>query len=185
MVTNISRGHNQTLTIVEALLTNPRASIRKLSTQLNLEYNSVRRLVKTLFSKKQIVPAIALPANILGREAAFIKIKGSNLEKITYFSLYCNHVITYIEGNNGKEAIVVIAAENKQKIVKFIEILRSLVNDISEIIIEYGVLPGETLLLVKNTCSKCGYFDICSNNTLSTLARNNKRNNKRAKNILH
>jgi DNA-binding Lrp family transcriptional regulator len=177
-VTSISRRSDQALIVVEALLANPRASIRKLSTQLNLEYNFVWRLVKNLLSKKHIVPTIALSANILGREAAFIKIKGNNLEKIAHFSLYCNHVVTYIEGNSSKEAIVVIAAENKQKIAKFIEVLRSLVSDISEIIIEYGVIPGETLLLVKNTCSKCEYFTICGNNTLSLLTRNNKRNNK-------
>ena len=177
-MTSISRRSDQALIVVEALLANPRASIRKLSTQLNLEYNFVWRLVKNLLSRKHIVPTIALSANILGREAAFIKIKGNNLEKIAHFSLYCNHVVTYIEGNSSKEAIVVIAAENKQKIAKFIEVLRSLVSDMSEIIIEYGVIPGETLLLVKNTCSKCEYFTICGNNTLSLLTRNNKRNNK-------
>ncbi|MCC6011243.1 MAG: hypothetical protein LM556_02445 [Desulfurococcaceae archaeon] len=179
---DISRDNgDQTSSLVEALLLNPRASIRQLSIQLNLEYNYVRRLLKRLFSKKWLIPALAASTSILGREAAVIRIKSSNpasLEKMEQFARQCNHVISYVEVNGTRDAMVIVATESKQKTVKLVELIRSIIDDVVEISAEYGVLPRETLILVKNSCSKCTYSTLCDNNTEFTFTRNNRSNHR-------
>lgn len=143
-----------------------------------MEYNHVRRLLKRLFSKRRLVPAMALTTSIIGREAALVRIKSSShssLEKLAQFSLSCNHVLAYMEINSGKEAMMVISAGNKRELVKFLELVRSLINsDVVEISAEYGILPSEFQVLLKNSCFKCNYSTICNNNVNPVLFKNNR-----------
>jgi len=172
-----SNTSDQANSLVEALLLNPRASIRQISSQLNLKYNYVRRLLRKLFSRKHLVPVLALSSSIFGREAAIIRIKSSNpssIEKISDLALHCNRVISYVEISNGREAMVIVVGESKQKTIKLIELIRSIVNDVVEISAEYGILPRGTLVLVKNTCSKCNYSSTCGNNSKFTFPVNNR-----------
>ncbi len=172
-------------TVLELLMKNPRASIRQISLQLNLEYNFVRRLLNRLFSKGHLVPVLATPTVILGREAAVVRVKTSShsdLEKLAQFSHTCNHVVTYMEINSGREAMIVITAENKQKVARLIELVRSLLNNILEISAEYGVLSRDALILLKNSCYKCDYSSICGNN--SNCALTNDRNYARVRSSL-
>jgi DNA-binding Lrp family transcriptional regulator len=177
-VVNIPRNiDDQASSLIEALMQNPRASIRQLATQLNLEYNYVRRLLKRLFSKKQLVPALAASTSILGREAAVIRVKSNSpasLAKIEEFARQCNRVVSYIEVNGTREVMIIVTAENKQKTVKLVELICSIADDVVEVSAEYGTLPRDALLPLKNSCSKCIYSNTCNNNTELTLFRNSK-----------
>jgi len=121
---------------------------------------------------------MALSTSIIGKEAALVRIKSSShssLEKLAQFSLSCNHVLAYMEINSGKEVMMIITAENKRELVKFLELIRSLINsDVVEISAEYGILPSEFLVLLKNSCFKCDYSTICNNSMNSMVFKNNK-----------
>ncbi len=134
--------------------------------------------MKRLFSKRHLVPVMALSTSIIGKEAALVRIKSSShssLEKLAQFSLSCNHVLAYMEINSGKEVMMIITAENKRELVKFLELIRSLINsDVVEISAEYGILPSEFLVLLKNSCFKCDYSTICNNSMNSMVFKNNK-----------
>ncbi len=139
----------KTVAIIKELSKNPRESLRSLSKRLNLNYLSVWRKVHSMIKSGKISFCLQVPAEVLGREVALVRVKAQNLSAIDKFADKCSRVMLTIRINSN-ELLLVIRARTKQEALYIAEALRSLISEASEILLEYGTLPQGTYIIVKD-----------------------------------
>jgi len=114
----------KTMTIIEALAENPRCSIRELSTKIGLNYLYVNRKIKSLISRKLISFSLNISSYVFGREASFVKIKSSNIDKLLSAMSRCNRVPVVFRINSGEVALIFIS-RSKEEVASFLELVKS------------------------------------------------------------
>lgn len=134
--------------ILRELALNPRISFRRLSQKLGLTYPQTRFKILSLLKKNMISFGLLISPEYLGRDVAVVKLKTDHPDHVLTFANRCPRVLLAIKVNNG-EVLLVIRGKNKQETLFVVESLRSRLTQIREIVVEYGTLPRETLILAK------------------------------------
>lgn len=143
------------IAILRELLKNPRISIRSISKKLGLNYLTARRKIATLTKKYGISLGVLVPAEIAGREVAFVRMKIDSSNSISALMINCARVSIIAKVNNGNEIIVVIRGKSKQEILRVAEFLRTLVGGVKEFTIEYGTLTHNLPIALCNVHGYC------------------------------
>lgn len=145
----------KSIAILKELLKNPRISIRSISKKLGLNYLTTRRKIATLTKKYGISLGVLVPAEIAGREVAFVRMKTDGSNNISALTINCARVSIVARVNNGSEIVVVIRGKSKQEILQVAEFLRTLVGEVKEFTVEYGVLTHSLPLTLYSVHSRC------------------------------
>lgn len=162
------QGNEKLSQLIEVLMYNPRISIRELSARTGLSYTYVRRKINALYSKGLLSFSAMASPEMVGKDAAVVKIRGVGLDRILDYVLNCNRVLVAFKANS-EEVLMVICGRCKHEIADMVELLRSRVDNISEIVMEYGVLPEKMMLPVKNNFLKCRPPVTCNRCWLGTV----------------
>lgn len=140
--------------LLETLASNPRMSIRELAAKTGLSYTYVWRKLNTLYSKELLSLSVMISSEVAGKEVAVAKVKSENLEQFMDNLLNCSRILVTFRANSN-EVFLVIYGKDKHEIMSIIETLRSKVGHISEVSMEYGILPEKYMIPLKNNYLKC------------------------------
>lgn len=167
---NSIENNEKVLKIISMLVDNPGVSLRAVSKKMGLSYSYVRRKTSSLFSKRIISPGLMISSNMIGKEIAVIKINGDVPDDILDNLLKCNRVLIAFRSNHGEVQIILIGRK-KQEIMEFIDALKTVINEVKEIMIEYGVLHEKTMIPLKNSHIKCNIPEECKDCLSSRITR--------------
>lgn len=154
--------------LLETLTSNPRMSIRELSAKTGLRYTYVRRRINALCSRRVLSFSIMISTSVVGKDVAFVKIKGKNLDRAVYSLMHCNRVLVTSTANSS-EVFMVIHGRNKHEIAAYIEYLKHKLGDVDEVVLEYSTLPEEAMIPIKNNYLKCDPPRSCEKCYLGSL----------------
>lgn len=157
---NNIENDEKVLKIISILADNPGISLRELSKKTGLNYSYVRRKITSLSSKHMIVYGLMISSCIIGKEGAIVKINGNISNDILDNLSTCNKVLAIFRLNHG-EVRLLIHGKDKREIIEFVETLKSTINDLNEIMVEYGVLLDKTMIPLKQGRIKCNIPEEC------------------------
>lgn len=140
--------------LLEILIDDPRISIKKISEKTGLSYASIRQRLKSMHSKNILSFGVLLSSDIVGRDVAVVRVKTTSLDRLLNLALYCNKVLVSAR-INSEEALMIIHGKNKQEIASLVDRIRSSVDDLKEISVEYGKLPARFMVGIKNRNLNC------------------------------
>ncbi|MEM0469248.1 MAG: winged helix-turn-helix transcriptional regulator [Desulfurococcaceae archaeon] len=140
--------------LLETLASNPRMSIRELAAKTGLSYTYVWRKLNTLYSKELLSLSVTISSEVAGKEVAAVKIKSQNLEQFIDNLLNCNRIIVTFRANSN-EVFMVVYGKDKHEIASIVETLKSKIGHISEVSMDYGILPERYMIPLKNNYLKC------------------------------
>ncbi|MEM2024874.1 MAG: winged helix-turn-helix transcriptional regulator [Desulfurococcaceae archaeon] len=155
-------GREKIAKLLEVLIDEPRISIRKISEKTGLSYASIRRRLKSMNSRNILSFSVLISADLMGRDVAIVRFKTSKLDHLLNLALHCNKVLVGAR-INSEEALMVINGESKQEIASTVDKIRSSVDDLREISVEYGKLPARFMVRVKNKNLNCNPQLSCNN----------------------
>lgn len=170
---------NADIKLIQMLATDGRTSISKLAEATGLSYTAIRNRIIRLINKGYLEIKPYVNTKILGNIAAIIRFRTKNPEKLAETLSKCNKLLGVMVNHEG--VIAMIYSRNKIEIASFISRLISLYPDIEEYYIEYGKIPNNTMVPIRNPapkCENCIYYqlELCSGCLpLLRIKGNNKR----------
>lgn len=145
----------KSIAILRELTKDPRMSIRSISRKLGLSYLTARRRIATLTKRYGISLGVLVPAEIAGREVAFVRMKIGVSNSTNALAINCARVSIIARVNNGSEIVAVIRGRSKQEILRVAEYLRTIVGEVKEFTIEYGTLTHNLPIALCNVHGYC------------------------------
>lgn len=176
---------NADIKLIRMLAMDGRISISKLAEATGLSYTAIRNRILRLMNKGYLEIKPYVSSKILGSVAAIIKFKTRKPEKLAEILSRCNKSLGVMVNHDG--VIAMIYSKDKVEIASFIGRLTDLDLDIEEYHIEYGKIPYNAMIPIRNPypdCSSCLFYqlELCSGCLpLLRIKGNNKSNNKRNK----
>lgn len=146
--------------LTRRLAENPRVSLRRLALELGVSYIALRERLRKLVNKGLVGFALMVSPELAGYTAAVVRIRSSAVERIVAKAYKCNRVITGLLVNSN-EAILVVYGRDKKDVAFIIEMLRSEVDNF-EASIEYGRLPPEFKVQIRNPAPSCTHLNCSS-----------------------
>ncbi len=172
--------------LIKELSKDGRVSLVKLSELTGLSYTSIRNRIQRLIDKGllEIKPLVSI--KLSGSVAAYVRFSVDNPERLMMLLSKCNRVLGIMK-NNSHDIIVMVYGKNKMEIIFFIERMKQLYNDgLVAYEIEYGELPKDLKIPVKNPDASCldciwRHLQLCSGclPVLRLKKRNSKRNSRK------
>ncbi|GEM_PF-2357416 len=141
--------------LIKELSKDGRVSLVKLSELTGLSYTSIRNRIQRLIDKGllEIKPLVSI--KLSGSVAAYVRFSVENPEKLLELLSKCNRVLGIMK-NNSHDVIAMVYAKNKMEIIFFVERMKQLYNDgLVAYEIEYGELPKDLKIPVKNPDASC------------------------------
>ncbi|ADI31533.1 Lrp/AsnC family transcriptional regulator [Staphylothermus hellenicus] len=169
---------NADIKLIQMLTTDGRTSISKLAEVTGLSYTAIRNRIIRLINKGYLEIKPFVNTKILGNTAAIIRFRTKNPEKLAEILSKCNKSLGVMINHDG--VIAMVYSKNKIEIAAFISRLISLDPDIEEYYIEYGKIPSNTMIPIKNpapSCENCLYYQLklCSGCLPLLRIKNNNR----------
>lgn len=153
MPNNNIESNERILRIISTLAENPRSSIRQLSMTTGLKYMYIRRSLYRLRQKKMISFSLMISSSIIGQHVAYIKGRGRDIDRLVEKLSRCNRTIVVFKINHGEFGLI-IHGRGKEEIAEFIDVIKTM-GELSEINVDYGLLPSEAMIPMKNSNLKC------------------------------
>lgn len=146
-------NNEKILKIISILAENPRSSIRKISASTGLKYMYIRRSISRLCDKKMISFSLMISSSVMGQHVAYIRGKGEDIDRFLEKLSNCNKILVVFRVNHSEFGLLVYG-RNKEEIAEFIDMIRT-GGRLFEISVEYGLLPSEAMIPIKNSNLKC------------------------------
>lgn len=147
------RGNDDEI-MLKLLVENPRISIRKMSALMGVNYMSIREKLRRLVDKGVIRFHVSVPASVAGSHVGIIRIRGGDGPKLREFAALCNRVLSYVSTNGG-DSLILIYGKEKSEVMKVIDTIKSLDDKVLEVEVEFGRLPPNIYIPIKNGGSGC------------------------------
>lgn len=154
MVNRVLNNDEKISQLISVLASNPRLSIKEISEKTGLSYYYVWRKINTLVSKKLITFSLMLSTNLVGKEIGIVRFKGNDVDQVIDPVSRCSKIILGFRVNSN-EVLLIIHGRDKREIMSLVELLKSRINDVTEVLIEYGVLPEKSMIPIKNELRNC------------------------------
>lgn len=153
---------NDGLELTRKLVENPRISIRRLANELGVSYIALRDRLRKLSHKGLISFTLSVSPLLAGSVAAVVRVHGHRVDDMLSKASRCNRVIAGLKMGEG-EAVLVIYGRDKGDIVSVIDVLRNDVDGDVEVDIEYGRLPLDFKVQIRNPHPDCNntYCNSC------------------------
>lgn len=155
MIRNNYTSDNKDLVLIKELIKNGRISYSKLAQITGLAYASVREKIERLINKGLLEIKPLVSPKIYGKQAAILRIRTDNLESIASILSRCNKVLSIVKTMDS--IVVVIVGRSKVEIAAVIEALieKCGKDKINEYTIEYGVIPLNFMIPLRNNRTSC------------------------------
>lgn len=168
MTINSIENNDKLLRILSQLVENPRSSIREIASATGLKYMYIRRSINKLHDKKLISFSLMISSSMLGLHVAYVKGKGERVDVFLDHLIKCNRILAAFKINHCEFGLL-INGRNKEEIAAFIDLIRSN-QQLIEISVEYGLLPVDAMIPIKNPNLNCKIPQDCEKCVLSGIA---------------
>jgi DNA-binding Lrp family transcriptional regulator len=163
--------------LISKLTMDGRVSLLELSRSTGLSYTAVRNRLKRLIENGYLDIKPLVSAKLAGVTAAIVKIKSSRPHKLVEKLMNCNKVIGAMY--NGDGVIALLYSSGKKELAFTLDRIISECSSISEYSIEYGRLPPNAKIIIRNPlpdCQNCIYYKLglCSGCLPILRARGNR-----------
>jgi len=152
---------NIDIELTRKLVENPRISIRRLAQALGVNYLTLRDRLRKLVNKGLVDFALMVSPILAGSVAAIVRVRSSSIDKLLTVASRCNRVITGVRISESN-AIIVVYGRDKGDIASVIDMLRENVDGDIEVSIEYGRLPLDFKVQIRNPRPNCTHLH-CNN----------------------
>jgi len=163
--------------LIRELIKDGRTSLSKLARITGLAYTTIREKLERLRKKGLLEIKPLVNSRLIGNIAACIKIKAERMGNIIETLSKCNRVLSVMTVHNG--VIAIIVGSSKTELTAIIENIVSKVEGLKEFEIEYGSLPKNVFIPLKNPdigCNDCVLGELYKcNGCLPVLGAKSKR----------
>ncbi len=134
---------------------NTRINISGIARRIGLSYAAVRnRLMKLIRNDLLGIKPVVSP-RILGNIGGIVRIKSRNPYRIVSMASRCNKVIGILEINH-EEVVLLLYSRSKHELAYTVDRLISYDDGVKEYAIEYGKIPNELKIPLRNPSPDCG-----------------------------
>ncbi|MCD6488582.1 MAG: AsnC family transcriptional regulator [Desulfurococcales archaeon] len=144
------------LILIQELVKDGRKSISDLARLTGLSYTTIRERLNRLMERKLLEIKPLVNSKLVGNTAALVRVKTRNPKKLIDRLCLCNRVLSIIVSNSNNEVLVAIVGKDKLEIIIIVERLIAREEWVEEFQIEYGMLPSDTMIPLRNPYSLCG-----------------------------
>ncbi len=146
--------------LVVELSRNTRINLSSIARRVGLSYATIRnRLLKLLNNNLLDIKPVVSP-RLAGNVGGVLRIKSRNPNKILLKLSKCNKVIGALMINH-EEILLLLYSRSKEELTYTIDRIVSMDDGIIEFSIEYGRIPSDVKILIRNPvpeCNKCPYY---------------------------
>jgi len=165
--------------LVVSIANNCRVLYSKVAAETGASYSAVKMKIERAMERGLLSIKPLLSAKTFGRVGALLRIKtNGNREKMIELLTSCNRVLglTIL----GDEIVAIIVARSKLDVTILINRLSLIGDGLVEYSVEYGEIPQNMMIPVKNTkdCEQGCIFGFSGKHCLPSLNAKNNRNNK-------
>ncbi|OYT39087.1 MAG: AsnC family transcriptional regulator, partial [Desulfurococcales archaeon ex4484_58] len=163
---SVSDDYNYKL--LSSIARNCRVNISNIARETGLHYISIKKRLERLSSRGlfDVKPLVSI--KLSGTIGALIKLKTKNKSKILELLSQCNRVLGVVELNN--EIVAIVYGKNKLDVIEIINKISALGDGLDEFSIEYGRIPPNLMVPIRNIDSCIFLEDSSCRNCLPSLS---------------